>query len=63
MQRAIIKLKDASFINICANAIDLRDGWVMAWYDDMLVAIVRGDEVEACYLSEKKKGGEDLSNI
>lgn len=54
MQRAVIKLKDASFINIYANAIDLREGWVMAWHDDMLVAIVREDEVEACYLSEQK---------
>ena len=52
MQRAIIKLKRDSYINVRANAIDLRDGWVMAWNDDMLVAVVAGDQVEACYLKE-----------
>ena len=56
MSRAIIKLKDDTYINIPADAIDLRDGFIMAWNGDYLVAIVKADEVTVCYLSEKKEG-------
>ena len=56
MSRAIIKLKDGTHINIPSDAIDLRDGFVMAWNGDYLVAIVKADEVTVCYLSEKKEG-------
>ena len=56
MSRAIIKLKDDTYINIPSDCIDLRDGWVMAWQGDYLVAIVKADDVSVCYLSEKKEG-------
>ena len=56
MLRAIIKLKDDTYINIPADAIDLRDGFIMAWNGDYLVAIVKADAVSVCYLSEKKEG-------
>ena len=54
--RAIIKCKDGTYINIPSDRIDLRDGFVMAWNGDYLVAVVRADDVSVCYLSEKKEG-------
>lgn len=56
MSRVIIKLKDGTCINIPADGIDYREGWVIAWYGENIVAIAKGDEVTVCYLSEKKEG-------
>lgn len=56
MSRVIIKLKDGTVINIPADCMDFRDGWVIAWNGDNIVAIAKGDEVSVCYLSEKKEG-------
>lgn len=56
MTRAIIKFKNGDHLNIQADCIDLRDGWVMAWRGDLIVAFVRDEVVDACYLSEKKEG-------
>jgi hypothetical protein len=55
MTRCIINFKDGNHINLPADCIDLRDGWVMAWNGEMLVAMARADEVIACWLSEKKE--------
>lgn len=54
MTRVIIKLKDGTFININADCIDIRDGWIMAWNGEFVVAIVKADEVVSCHISEKK---------
>lgn len=54
--RAIIKLKDGTYINIPSDGIDIRDPWIMTWQGDYLAAIVRADEVVTCYLSERKEG-------
>ena len=54
MSRCIIKLKDGEYINIPADCIDLRDGWLYAWSGDYIVLIVNAEQVLACYLSEKK---------
>ena len=56
MSRVIIKLKDGTCINIPADGIDYREGWVIAWYGENIVAIAKSDEVIVCYLSEKKEG-------
>ena len=56
MSRVIIKLKAGTCINIPADGIDYREGWVVAWNGDNIVAIAKGDEVSVCYLSEKKEG-------
>ena len=56
MSRVIIKLKDGTCINIPADFLEMRDGWLIAWRDELAVAIAKGDEVSVCYLSEKKEG-------
>ena len=55
MTRVIIKFNDGSIVNLRADCIDIRDGWVMAWCGDNLVAIAKSDEVVACHVSEKKE--------
>ena len=55
MSRVIIRFKNGDHINLAGDCIDIRDGWVMAWRGDALVAIVREDEVNICYISEKKE--------
>ena len=47
MTRVIIKIK--------ADCIDLRDGWIMVWNGEALVAIAKAEDVSACYISEKKE--------
>ena len=54
MSRVVIKLKDGSHINVVADALDLRDGMVMAWNGDFLVAIVSATEMISCHISEAK---------
>ena len=56
MSRCIIKFANGEYINLPADCIDIRDGWVMAWKGDYIVAIVKAEEVLACYISEKKEG-------
>lgn len=56
MTRVVVKFKDGSHINLPADAIDIRDGWVMAWNGEALVVITVAEGVETCYLSEKKEG-------
>ena len=53
--RAIIKLKDNSYINISADYIATQDDFIKVWLGETLVAIVRQDEVSVCYLSERKE--------
>ena len=55
MTRAIIKFSNDEYINIPADCIDLRDGWVMAWCGDNLVVLAKADEVKTCHISEKKE--------
>ena len=54
MTRLIVSLRDETTINIPADAIDIREGWIMAWRGDFVVAMVKEDEVKLCYLSEQK---------
>ena len=56
MTRCLIKFTNGEYINIQADCIDLREGWIYAWRGDYIVAIVKADEVSACYISEKKEG-------
>ena len=56
MTRCIIKFTNGEYINLPGDYIDIRDGWVMAWKGEFIVAIVRADEVLAGYISEKKDG-------
>ena len=57
MTRVIIKYNNGDLINIQADCIDIRDGYVMAWQGECIVAYVRAEVVDICYLSEKKEGG------
>lgn len=54
MTRVIIKFKDDTFINIQADCIDIRDGWIMAWSGELVVAMAKADEVISCHISEQK---------
>lgn len=56
MSRCLFKFKNGEYVNIQADCIDLRDGWIYAWRGDYIVAIVQAEEVLACYISEKKEG-------
>lgn len=56
MKRVIIKFRDGVYLNIPGDCIDIRDGWVMAWEGDFIVAIAKADEIISCYISEKKEG-------
>lgn len=56
MTRVIIKFKDGEHLNIPADYIDLRDGMVMAWNGEYIVAIAKAAEVISCHISEKKGG-------
>lgn len=55
MTRVIIKCTNGDLINIQADCIDIRDGYVMAWQGECIVAYVRAEVVDICYLSEKKE--------
>ena len=56
MTRVIIRFKDGEHMNIPADCIDIRDGWILAWRGDYIVAIVKAEEIISCHLSEKKEG-------
>lgn len=55
MSRLVIIFKSGDHLNIPADALDLRDGWVMAWLGENLVAIVDATEVTSAYISQKKE--------
>lgn len=55
MKRVIIKCNTGEHLNIQADCIDLRDGWIMVWRGDEVVAFVKSDVVDVCYLSEKNE--------
>jgi hypothetical protein len=55
MTRVIIKCTNGDHLNIQADCIDVRDGFVMAWRGEYLVAYVNAQVVDICYLSEKKE--------
>lgn len=52
--RAIIKFKDSAYINIAADYIATQDDFIKVWNGENLVAMVRVEEVSACYLSERR---------
>lgn len=55
MTRVVIRFKDGEHMNIPADCIDIRDGWIFAWKGDFIVVIAKADEVVSCHLSEKKE--------
>ena len=55
MNRLIINFLDGSHVNLKADCIDIRDGFVMGWNGEALVVIAKMDCVASCYLSEKKE--------
>lgn len=54
MTRAVIKLKDGTYINVSANRLELRKSLIMVWNDEELVAIVKSKDVITCHISEQK---------
>lgn len=56
MPRAVIRLKDNSYLNIPADGLNFVDGWLMAWDGDTLVAVVRAEELIEGHIFEKKEG-------
>jgi hypothetical protein len=59
MKRAIIRFKDKTFINIPADAIDVRNELIYVWNGEDVVAIAKLDNLDVCYLSEKKEETEN----
>jgi hypothetical protein len=55
MTRVIIRFKDGEHLNIPADCIDIRDGWIMAWSGELIVVLAKAEEVNVCYISEKKE--------
>jgi hypothetical protein len=55
MTRVIIRFKDGEHLNIPADGIDIRDGWIMAWKGEFLVVISKAEEIISCHISEKKE--------
>lgn len=56
MTRVVIRFKDGEHLNVAADCIDIRDGWIMAWKGEDLVVIAKADEIISCHMSEKKEG-------
>lgn len=54
MSKLIIKLKDGSYININADCLDYRKGYIMAWDGDIIVAIVKAKETISCHISKQR---------
>lgn len=54
MTRVIIRFKDGEHLNIPADCIDIRDGWILAWKGEDIVAIAKAEEIISCHISEKK---------
>lgn len=55
MKRVIIRFKDGEHLNIPADCIDIREGWIVAWKDDYIVVIAKAEEIISCHISEKKE--------
>ena len=55
MTKVIMRFKDGEHLNIPADCIDIRDGWILAWKGDAIVAISKADEIITCYMTEKKE--------
>ena len=55
MTRVIIRFKDGEHINLSADCMDIRDGWIMAWKGEDLVVVANAAEINVCYMSEKKE--------
>ena len=55
MSRIIIRFKDGEHINLSADCMDMRDGWVMAWKGEELVVLAASSEINVCYMSEKRE--------
>lgn len=55
MTRVIIRFKDGEHLNVPADCIDIREGWIVAWKGEDIVVIAKMDEIISCHLSEKKE--------
>ena len=55
MKKVIIKFSDNTFFNAPADFIDIRDGMVIAWDGENMVAVAKLDAINCCYLSDKKE--------
>ena len=53
MKRAVFLLKCGEYINIPADTIDIKDGWVCAWNGESLVAVAKEEIVEYCKITEQ----------
>ena len=45
---------DLTHINIQGDCIDVRDGFIVVWNGDLIVAMVKQEIVKLVYISEKK---------
>ena len=55
MTRVIIKFTNGDHLNLPADCVDIRDGWIIAWKGEAIVVIAKMEEVNVCYMSEKKE--------
>ena len=55
MKRAVFKISGGEYINVKADQIDVREGWVCAWNGENIVAIAKAELVEICKLTECDK--------
>ena len=55
MSRVIIRFNDGEHLNIPADCIDIRDGWILAWSGENIVVIAKAEGIISCHLSEKKE--------
>lgn len=53
--RVVIKFENGEYLNIPGDYIDVRDGWVLAYKDEYLVAACKEAEVKIIYITEKKE--------
>ncbi len=55
MTRVIIRFKDGEHLNLPADCFDFREGWIVAWKGEDIVVAAKMEEVNVCYISEKKE--------
>lgn len=56
MSRVVVRFTDGTHVNLPGDYIDIRESHIAAWNGDNLVFIAKIENVEVCYLSEKKDG-------
>ena len=55
MTKAVIKLKDGNFVNIEANHFEIEKGSLIVKNKDLIVAVVKVKDINACYICETSR--------